>query len=110
MPPPLGSSAPLVPHLDRGRWHSRPGVAEQALALQGGGLGGGPQQQAPAAPSASPWNGCSHHGTFPTSSRSLVMESQAGRRSEPGKSLVPGLIPDMEPTALTQPMARGLHN
>lgn len=61
--------------------------------------------------------GCSEpmserRGPADTSSRLLVTKQVTGwhKKSELGKYLVPGLVQDMEPTALTQLMAHGLHN
>lgn len=56
--------------------------------------------------------GFSYHQAFATGSCLLVTKRVTGwrRKSESGKYLVPGLIQDVEPTILTQLMARGLCN
>lgn len=60
-------------------------------------------------PSPSSQQSFSYHQAFATGSCVLVTERVTGwqRKRESGKDLVPGLIQDVEPTILTQLMARG---
>lgn len=109
MPPPLGSPAPLLPHLDQGRPHSRPGRGRTSPCCAGRGSGWGTPTTSSHRPTHSPER-VSLERLFPPRDALLVTGSQAGGRSESGKYLVPGLIQDTEPTALTQLVARGLHN